>query len=322
VTAVCRRADRCAAGLVRHRAVSFSLLHTEPAGGASRLDRASVGDVLAAVVNPAGGRPSPDSEAARQRWTMRKEDFAVNGRFLGTMASVLVGFACAIAAQSSPLLPYENWGACPFECCHYGTWTVKADTTILQERRDGAPKRFIASKGTRVEGVTGVVVTTRFGRAVAERERTIGLRRIALKPRDEVLLLHDMGEGVWKYWLQGGEDEEFLPDPENCARSADRSPTMYAQCAVQARELPTITWWVKVRNRDGAEGWTRQVERFGNVDACGGGAVPELARAGAALHACVAGEGVAALLPRPAPPTPSLRRLLFAFREVASGKPN
>jgi hypothetical protein len=179
------------------------------------------------------------------------------------------GAACVLAAQSGPKIPFEDWGACPFECCTYRTWTVEADTDILSERRDGAPTRFAVPRGAKVEGVTGVVVTTRVGRAVVERETTIGRARITVRPGDQVLLLHYEGEGVWKYWVRGTIDEEFIPDRENCERSAGRSPTMFAQCGVQELERPETVWWVKIRDRAGREGWTRQVEHFGNIDACG-----------------------------------------------------
>ena len=88
-------------------------------------------------------------------------------------------------------------------------------------------------------------------------------------PGDEVLLLNYLGEGFWKYWLRGRIDEEFIPDPENCRRAADRSPTMFRQCAVQVDERPETEWWVLVRNRAGQESWTRETTHFGNMDACG-----------------------------------------------------
>jgi hypothetical protein len=192
---------------------------------------------------------------------------AVNGST--TVVAAMVGATFALAAQTGPKLPYETWGACPFECCTYRAWTVKVDTDILSERREGAPKRFAVARGARVVGVTGVVVTTKVGLAVVERETTIGQARITVQPGEEILLLHYIGEGFWKYWLRGKIDEEFIPDPDNCKRSAQRSPTMFAQCGVQEKERPETVWWVKIRNRDGREGWTRQVDHFGNIDACG-----------------------------------------------------
>jgi hypothetical protein len=200
---------------------------------------------------------------------MRSEDAAMPDHPAALIVAALFGATCVFAPQAMPKLPYENWGACPFECCSYRRWTVKVDTEILSERRDGAPKRFTVVRSTKVVGVTGVVVTTRVGRAVVERATTIGQSHAAVQPGEEILLLHYKGEGFWKYWLRGAIDEEFIPSPEDCRQSAERSPTLFAQCAVQVKERPTTIWWVQIRHPDGREGWTRQVDHFGNIDACG-----------------------------------------------------
>jgi hypothetical protein len=205
----------------------------------------------------------------------RTKDSTVTRNIFMLIAAVVAGATCALVAQMPPTLPYENWGACPFECCVYRTWAVKADTNILSERRDNAPKLFAVAKGTRAVAVTGVVVTTRFGRAVVERETMLGQGPIMVQPGEDILLIHYKGEGFWKYWIRGKIDEGFIPDPENCRRSARRSPTMFAQCGVQEATKPETVWWIKIRNRDGREGWTREVDHFGNMDACG---VPETDR--------------------------------------------
>ena len=88
----------------------------------------------------------------------------------------------------------------------------------------------------------------------------------AAQPGEEILLLHHKGEGFWTYWLRGKIDEELIPDSDNCRRSARRGPTMFAQCGVQERERPEMAWCAKIRDRDGREGWTRQVDSFGNID--------------------------------------------------------
>jgi hypothetical protein len=189
------------------------------------------------------------------------------------MTRIITGVALAVSvglvAQAPPTLPVESWGACPFECCTYREWSVKADTAILTERRNTAPTLFTVRKGTRAMAVTGVVVTTSFGRAAVERETILGQDAVRVRPGDEILLLHYLGEGFWKYWLRGKVDEGFIPDRENCARNSAPGRTLYAQCGVQEDRPPETAWWVKIRHPDGREGWTRQVDHFGNMDACG-----------------------------------------------------
>jgi hypothetical protein len=178
----------------------------------------------------------------------------------------LVVMSTAAGLQTAPRLPYESPGACPFECCTYRAWTVDADTNLLTDRRDGAPVLFAVRRGAPVVGVTVVVVTTEFGRAVAQRATQLGPGGAMARPGDELLLIHYLGEGEWKYWFRGRLAEWFLPDPDNCQRVGRRNSAMFEACAVQVRKKPRTTWWVKVRNREGMEGWTRQVEHFGNID--------------------------------------------------------
>jgi hypothetical protein len=181
-------------------------------------------------------------------------------------ALVIVGSG----AQTAPKLPYDNPGACPFECCAYREWTVQKETRILVDRRDEAATRFLVRAGEKVVGVTGVVTTLKFGLVRVERETELGVLRTLVRPGDQILLLHYRGEGTWKYWLRGQFDEAFIPSPEDCRRSADRSPTLFSQCAVQVEQQPDTVWWVTIRNQHGQVGWTREVDHFGNLDACGG----------------------------------------------------
>jgi hypothetical protein len=164
-------------------------------------------------------------------------------------------------------VPYENVGACPFECCTYRTWTVEADTDILEERKDGAPVVFRVSRGFRVRGVTGVVVTTKPGRARVQLPTTLGTgkSRARVKPGEPVFLLHYLGEGYWKLWIRGRIVEDGMQDDmSECVNEAKEPVT----CSVRLIEEPETVWWVKIRSK-GREGWTRQVDHFGDIDACG-----------------------------------------------------
>lgn len=186
--------------------------------------------------------------------------------------NVLLALAAAVALAaddpSGPTIPYENAGACPFECCTYRAWTVEADTDILVKREDGAPVAFRVQRGQRVLGVTGVVITTKAGRARVQLPTTLGThaRGVRVVPGDPVFLLHYLGEGYWKLWVKGRivEDGGNPDDMSDCLYDAKEPAT----CSVLLIEKPKTVWWVKVRSR-GREGWTREVDHFSDVDACG-----------------------------------------------------
>jgi hypothetical protein len=170
-------------------------------------------------------------------------------------------------APAEPAVPYESHGACPFECCTYRTWTVQTDTDILVDRQDDAPVAFRVHRGQRVEGVTGVVVTTTLGRAIVRRESALGegSDSVPVQPGDPVYVLHYVGEGYWKFWVRGKVGSEQLPEKDDVCVGHD-GQTM--PCAVQITVQPETTWWAKIRH-DGQEGWTSKVGNFSDIDACG-----------------------------------------------------
>jgi hypothetical protein len=62
-----------------------------------------------------------------------------------------------------PLVPYEDHGACPFECCTYHEWIAKEDVDILADRINNSPVAFKVHRGEKIIGETGLVITTKLG---------------------------------------------------------------------------------------------------------------------------------------------------------------
>ena len=203
-------------------------------------------------------------EAARSRGPLRP--------FLAALLTASLAAAGVAAAAdgpgrpSLPQVPYEDHGACPFECCTYRTWTVKADTPVRTNRRDTAPVAFRVRPGEQVDGLTGVVVTTKLGRATIREPIVVDPDKLALEPGEAVSVVNYIGEGVWKVWTRGRLHHLEIAGKEHSCAGQARAP---GPCAAQIVEEPKTVWWAKVRNRGGQEGWTRQLDRFGQVDACG-----------------------------------------------------
>jgi hypothetical protein len=121
---------------------------------------------------------------------------------------------------------------------------------------------FRVRRGDKVVGVTGVVVTTKLGRVAVRRRAILGEGRLRVAPGDDVYILNYVGEGYWTIWVRGEVMNERLAEkPADC----DADP----ECSLEIVEGAETTWWVKVRDQQGREGWTRQVENFGDIDACG-----------------------------------------------------
>lgn len=188
------------------------------------------------------------------------------------LCCTLTAGAAPVARQSRSMRPprmYADFGACPFECCLYRRWGVNADTVFYRGRSARSRVAFRARKGEHVEGLTGVVITVKPGVVRVKKEMTLGSgeRKVKARPGDVLYLLHYMGEGIYKFWLRGRVYEDEMPYQPRMRQLAEDE--------VKARELiefvnePETVWWMKVRNRRGQVGWTRQNRHFDDVGSCG-----------------------------------------------------
>ena len=163
---------------------------------------------------------------------------------------------------------YEDYGACPFECCTYRRWSVNEETIIYQSRAAGARAVFRVKKGEHVMGLTGVVITLKPGKAVVKKATVLGSNehQVRVKAGDVLYLLHYEGEGVYKFWFRGRIYEAEMPSaPDLVYPSPDDKLLKYVQLISE----PQTVWWVKVRNERGQVGWSKQDDHFGDMDACG-----------------------------------------------------
>ena len=191
-------------------------------------------------------------------------------KLLTTLACLCVLAALNVhsaSAQRTPPRNYEDRGACPFECCTYREWSVKADTILYKSRAKNAHAVVRLKKGERVTGLTGVVVTLEPGRAVANADMSVGdgSRKVSVRAGDVLHLMHYQGEGFYKIWFRG----RFYDDAVDFVPASRQSPEDAGRSYLRMLSGPKTVWWMKVRNRRGQVGWTKQNGHFGDVDACG-----------------------------------------------------
>jgi hypothetical protein len=161
-----------------------------------------------------------------------------------------------------PTAPYENHGACPFECCTYREWIVEKDADVFDDFRKTGLVKFRLKHGEKVTAITGVVVTTQLGVAVVT--DAISPNK-GLKPGDRIDVLHHVGEGHWKYWFNGHSGEDQIDTREVCQQRRPPAPP----CEFELVTPPQTEWWAHIRTTDGRDGWTKPAGYFGNMDACG-----------------------------------------------------
>lgn len=189
------------------------------------------------------------------------------------MIGTLVGLpavAPAAAAQGPPPLPIVREGACPFECCTYGPWRARTAVPVLAAERVSGDTAFVLAPGETVEAVTGNVHVRRAATVVFQRPfrlpRTI-TDTLQFVPGDTVYVLDHISEGVYHVWFRGAPlhmDQQWaFPDDD---------PAIRARARAMADAPPAVEWWVRIRRRDGREGWIRLDPTgptpFDGADAC------------------------------------------------------
>lgn len=167
-----------------------------------------------------------------------------------------------------PPINYQDFGACPFECCTYRRWSVVKDTVFYKERSEKSGEAFRVRKGEHVVGLTGVVITLKPGKVMVRKATTIGMdkRKTQVKPGDILYLLHYEGESLYKIWFRGKIYENEMPTAPGLITN---EPLEKRQEYLQVLNEPDTAWWVKVKNSRNQIGWSKQTRNFGDMDACG-----------------------------------------------------
>jgi hypothetical protein len=173
----------------------------------------------------------------------------VFGRFIAIDPAAAPSFEPAML-PGGPSFPYEDWGACPMECCTYREWDAKKETVIRADRYDTAPAAFTVKPGEWVTGLTGVVIVTSPGRGVVTTPMKLGNRQA--KPGDVVEYLTYQGEGFYKAWFKG----QMLDGVEG-----------YNPIVMTVE--PVWIWWAEVKNKKGQVGWTNEPWNFDHIYSCG-----------------------------------------------------
>jgi hypothetical protein len=173
-------------------------------------------------------------------------------------------------APAGPPMPYEEAGACPFECCTYRDWTARGPIGVRSDRRTGSPVVFTLKKGDVVRALTGVVVIVKPGRVQFKKPLDLNamsgttLSKIHVEPGDTLFLLINRGEGETGAWFKGRVYDSVEGSSFLFSDCAGRQST----CDGVLLEMPTMVWWVRIRTAEGREGWINVPDEFDNKDAC------------------------------------------------------
>jgi beta propeller repeat protein len=181
-------------------------------------------------------------------------------QLLKQKSTMVIATATAKYNSTYPPTPYEDYGACPFECCQYGKWTSKKEVVIRSSRSSNAPSAFTVHKGDKVSALTGIVVTHKLGGASVKEPCKIG--KLQAKAGDFLWVLRPTGEGYYEVWYKGEVASVWPDDPSTEQDGGEHRET------IMIKE-PEYVWWVQIKNSLGQVGWTNQPYDFDGNDACG-----------------------------------------------------
>ncbi len=165
-------------------------------------------------------------------------------------------------------MPYEHWGACPFECCTYGTWEATKELAVYSARSVASKVAFKLKKGEKIQATTGVVVTQFYGVTKILQPIELGYTpegktpELALKPGDIVYTLHYEGEASDFFWYRGKVYSDQIDVPDDAWGNPPNGDV------VEILSRPKYDWWAKIQNKAGAIGWSNQTDAFAHADAC------------------------------------------------------
>ena len=158
----------------------------------------------------------------------------------------LLFFGMAAKMGPAPALPFEDWGACPFEGCAYREWSALKPVVVYDSWKAGRRVSGHLQKGEKVVGVRGVVITFRPGVVIAQRD----MPAEGLKRGDRVLTYTYVGEGYALAWYHGRLDAIDVATAETPASGCVATGCPKAEIDAGKKE-----WWAEVRLKSGRTGW-------------------------------------------------------------------
>jgi len=158
-----------------------------------------------------------------------------------------------VEGNPEPRVPIVYKDICQYEGCSFGEWLTCDTARILTEPITTARTAFVLKRGDRFTAVTGEMHVIQAGMVVFKRNVKIGGEGSTyyFTPADTLypLMYGSEGGGLWYFRGKEAGGEFFFGngDPDDVGRDAERGYDLVRPIKSQ--------WWVRVRAKDGREGW-------------------------------------------------------------------
>jgi len=157
----------------------------------------------------------------------------------------------AMKAPERPPAIYIVKDRCPYDDCHFGDWTLE-DEASLRDRPNGSTVVGQVSSGEKVIAVTGELHVKPIAVGII-------FDHPPFKKGDLFFLLDSLGEGLTRYWFNGQAGDGVVSAEKYCIETSKDCWAEYVDSNFRKNEPK---WWVKIKTKDGTEGWADETEKM------------------------------------------------------------
>jgi hypothetical protein len=167
-------------------------------------------------------------------------------------------FTYGVEGNPEPPMPKIYKDVCPGEGCEFGEWMTCDTLRVFATAGDKSVTAFLLHRGDRFTAVTGDVHVKQAGKVVFTRNVKVNEEgmHFVFTPADTLYpLLYD-GEGFGSWYFRGKESGGVFFFG-NADQEATDIPVVAGESGYNVVRSINSEWWVKVRARNGREGWLR-----------------------------------------------------------------
>lgn len=163
-----------------------------------------------------------------------------------------------VEGNPEPPMPKIYKDVCPGEGCSFGEWLTCDTLRAFTQPADNPRTAFVLRRGDRFTAVTGDVYVRQAGKVAFNRNVKVSEEGMSFffTPADTLYPLLYEGEGFGTWYFRGKESGGFFFFGNADQESTDMPVTAGVRGYVVLRPIDS-QWWVKVRTKNGREGWVR-----------------------------------------------------------------
>ncbi|HJQ11357.1 MAG TPA: hypothetical protein VJ840_10040 [Gemmatimonadaceae bacterium] len=164
-----------------------------------------------------------------------------------------------VEGNPEPKMPWIYKDVCPGEGCEFGEWLTCDTLRVFSTAADDAKTAFLLHRGDKFTAVTGDVHIKQAGKVVFHRNVRVNEEGMdfTFTPADTLYPLLYEGEGFGSWYFRGKETGGVFFFGNADQEATDVPVFAGGSGGYEVVRPINSQWWVKVRTKNGREGWLR-----------------------------------------------------------------